>query len=163
MEVAATRAKDHPDLSAYVGDFMRRDAGFTLVEMMIVVVVIGILAAVAIPNFVAMQSRAREAGTKANMHTFQLAAEDYAVMNDGAYCTDAAGVVSLLPGGNGNFRNSFSGSTGVGLAWENRPSMDLEASTIPGITSYSDSNAATYNVKGYGKATAILIVLTSGR
>jgi prepilin-type N-terminal cleavage/methylation domain-containing protein len=142
---------------------MRRDAGFTLVEMMIVVVVIGILAAVAIPNFVAMQVRAREAGTKANMHTFQLAAEDHAVMNDGAYAADASAVVSLVPGGDGNFRNSFSGTGGMGVAWENRSSMDASASTIPGITSYSDSNAYTYNVKGFGKATAILIVLTSGR
>jgi hypothetical protein len=110
-----------------------------------------------------MQGRAREAGTKANMHTLQLAAEDYAVMNDGMYCADASGVVALVPGGDGSFRNSFSGTTGVGAAWENRAAMDAEASTIPGITSYSDSNAYTYNVKGFGKATAILIVLTSGK
>jgi len=163
MEVAPIRKNGHQDLSGNVGDIMRRDAGFTLVEMMIVVVVIGILAAVAIPNFVAMQSRAREAGTKANMHTFQLAAEDYAVMNDGRYSTDASAVITLVPGGEGNFRNSFSGTTGVGVAWENRDAMDVAASTIQGITSYSDSNAYTYNVKGFGKATAILIVLTSGR
>lgn len=163
MEVAATRENGPQNLSGLVGDIMRHDAGFTLVEMMIVVVVIGILAAVAIPNFVAMQDRAREAGTKANMHTFQLAAEDYAVMSDGAYATDASGVVPLVPGGDGNFRNSFTGSGGVGVAWENRSSMGASASTIPGITSYSDSNAYTYNVKGFGKATGIVIVLTSGR
>ena len=53
--------------------------GFTLIELMIVVVIIGILAAIAIPNFIAMQGRAKEGSTKANMHTFQLASEDYGV------------------------------------------------------------------------------------
>jgi len=42
-------------------------------------VIIGILAAIAIPKFIAMQDRAREASVKENMHSFQLAIEDLAV------------------------------------------------------------------------------------
>ena len=63
----------------------RNQKGFTLIELMIVVVIIGILAAIAIPNFIAMQNRAKEGSTKANMHTLQLAAEDYGVQSDGVY------------------------------------------------------------------------------
>ena len=45
----------------------RREHGFTLVELMIVVAVIGILAALAIPNFIRFQARSKQAEPKANL------------------------------------------------------------------------------------------------
>ena len=78
---------------------MRTDAkGFTLIELMIVVVIIGILAAVAIPNFQNMRERALEANTKRTCHVVQLAAEDFAVQNNGIYSDAGADLVALLPG-----------------------------------------------------------------
>src|SRR5258706_14259453 len=100
----------------------RREHGFTLIELMVVVVIIGILAAIAIPNFISMQDRAKEGTVKSNMHTLQLAAEDYAVLNDGVYCNDAEGAgaaglgIKLL----GNYKNPFLGTTGPADAFEDR-------------------------------------------
>ncbi len=142
----------------------RRQEGFTLIELMIVVVIIGILAAIAIPNFIAMQNRAKEGSTKANMHTVQLAAEDYGVQNDGVYsATMTVGTTAAdfnLPG---TFKNPFDGGTGSGDAWEDRTTFAAPPSAVPGIASYADSATTTYNIKGYGKNAPMTLVLTSGQ
>jgi prepilin-type N-terminal cleavage/methylation domain-containing protein len=74
--------------------------GFTLVELLVVVVIIGILAAIALPNFISAQVKAKESSVKANMRTAQIAAESYCVGCGGAYPFSVnAGYESYFPGG----------------------------------------------------------------
>ena len=133
----------------------RNDTGFTLIELMIVVLIIGILAAIAIPNFVAMQDRAKEGSTKSNMHTFQLAAEDYATINEGRYATAASTVATELPTA---FKNPWTGQAGDGNAW-----MNGTASGTHGIVGYSAVSDSTYTISGMGASAALTLTLTNGQ
>ncbi len=65
--------------------YVRRHArrgGFTLIELLIVVAIIGILAAIAVPNFLNAQTRAKLARCEADMKSLETAIESYKLDNN---------------------------------------------------------------------------------
>lgn len=92
------------------------EKGFTLIELMIVVAIIGILAAIAIPNFLNYQCKAKQSEAKANLGTIRSMQEAYFAEYDEYAATMAAIGFSAK----GTSRYTYTTSS-------NTPTADFEA------------------------------------
>lgn len=73
-----------------------RRGGFTLIELMLVVAIIGILSAIAIPKFADLIRKSQEGGDKGNLGALRSALNIYYSENEGEYPTAAYGTNSSV-------------------------------------------------------------------
>lgn len=99
---------------------MARENGFTLVEVLVVMLILGLLAAVAVPSFFIQRDKARDADAKSAVRTAQNAAETIAADNEGRY--DGAGGVTVP-----NLRNVEATLQGANLSV---PTVSADGYTI---------------------------------
>ncbi|MBI5144589.1 MAG: prepilin-type N-terminal cleavage/methylation domain-containing protein [Candidatus Omnitrophica bacterium] len=125
--------------------------GFTLVEIMIVVAIIALLAAIAIPNLLRARTTANESAAQATLRTISTALETYAAASNGQY--PSAESALLAPAANPPFLNkSYCTQTENGYTYGcalNTPGYTLTARPV---------NCTTAGTKSFTMSTGGVLV-----
>jgi type II secretory pathway pseudopilin PulG len=111
---------------------------------MIVVVIIGLLAAIAIPNYQRLVRRSKESSVRGNLHAIQTAIEVFSVDHGAVYpqAADDAELQSLLPGGTYP-ENPFTRAV-TPVLWNADPAN-------PGEIGIANLPGGGYSLKGHGQ------------
>jgi type IV pilus assembly protein PilE len=108
---------------------MKANRGLTLIELMIVIVIVGILAAIAIPVYTNYMQRARRADAKTALEQLRASQEMFRAER-GSYSTDLVQLVNSwgVPNLPGDYAILLNSATALGFLAEGRPNTARQLS-----------------------------------
>ena len=126
-----------------------REKGFTLIELMIVVAILGILAAIAIPNFMRFQAKSKQSEAKTNLGAIGTTAESFRTEQD-TYIVAAITDLGWAP--QGSTRYSYWYDVGGTVTAFNVPTVASAGGcdTTADPTTVAVAAAATFNAVAEG-------------
>ena len=113
--------------------------GFTLIELMIVVAIIGILAAIAIPKFADLINKAKEGSTKGALSSVRSAIQVYYGDNEGWFPADSLACITL----NAKYIAEIPLAKMPGTGHGDSRTVAVAFADSPGWMYYNDTTAAT--------------------
>ena len=121
--------------------FLKSKKGFTLIELMIVVAIIGILAAIAIPNFLTFRLKAKTSEAKSNLGAIRTVEEAYKAEEDQYY--PSGGTIARYPGACTTTKQTWTGSatafSALGFEPAGQVYYDYGISSCTAITFQADA------------------------
>ncbi len=90
---------------------LRNNKGFSLIELMVVVAIIGVLAAIAVPNYQKFTAKAKQSEAKSNLSALYSAERAFFAEWQAYYSRFT--VVGYAPTGNLRYRHGFNADNGV--------------------------------------------------